>query len=121
MYAGDDWSLAENDLTSRTCSNGRDRSSSLEFIVSGLSMQFDMYPDGDVSVSKLAISAQDLNLCDQNVHAPWKMVHIFFWLNFIDKLFLSPINAKLLSFFKRFLDAMTRRTTQENLAPLHSS
>ncbi|XP_051219150.1 autophagy-related protein 2 [Lolium perenne] len=74
MYAGDDWSLAENDLTSRTCSNGRDRSSSLEFIVSGLSMQFDMYPDGDVSVSKLAISAQDLNLCDQNAHAPWKMV-----------------------------------------------
>lgn len=74
MYAGDDWSLAENDSTGRPCSNGRDRSSSLEFIVSGLSMQFDMYPDGDVSVSKLSISAQDLNLCDQNTHAPWKMV-----------------------------------------------
>jgi autophagy-related protein 2 len=77
MYAGDDWLLAQNDSTTLPCSNGRDRSSSLEFIVSGLSMQFDMYPDGDVSVSKLSISAQDLNLCDQNTHAPWKMVHIF--------------------------------------------
>uniref|UniRef100_A0ACD6AKH2 Uncharacterized protein n=2 Tax=Avena sativa TaxID=4498 RepID=A0ACD6AKH2_AVESA len=74
MYAGDDWLLAQNDSPSHPCSNGRDRSSSLEFIVSGLSMQFDMYPDGDVSVSKLSISAQDLNLCDQNTHAPWKMV-----------------------------------------------
>ncbi|CAM0913916.1 unnamed protein product [Alopecurus aequalis] len=74
MYAGDDWSLAQNDSTRPPCSIGRDRSSSLEFIVSGLSVHFDMYPDGDVSVSKLSISAQDLNLCDQNTHAPWKMV-----------------------------------------------
>ncbi|XBI36912.1 hypothetical protein VPH35_122349 [Triticum aestivum] len=74
MYAGDDWPLAHNDSTSHPCSNGRDRSSSLEFIVSGLGVQFDMYPDGAVSVSRLSISAQDLNLCDQNMHAPWKMV-----------------------------------------------
>lgn len=74
MYAGDDWSSATKDTASRSCSNGRDMSSSLECVVSGLSIQFDMYPDGDVSVSKLSISAQDLNLCDQNTHAPWKMV-----------------------------------------------
>ncbi|CAM0878979.1 unnamed protein product [Alopecurus aequalis] len=74
MYAGDDWSLAQNDSTSRPCSNGRDTSSSLEFIVSGLGVHFDMYPYWDVSVSKLSISAHDLILCDQNTHAPWKMV-----------------------------------------------
>ena len=32
-----------------------------------------MYPDGGVSVSKLSISARDINLCDQRVDAPWKM------------------------------------------------
>lgn len=36
-----------------------------------------MYPDGGVSVSKLSISARDINLCDQRVDAPWKMVRPF--------------------------------------------
>ncbi|OEL13557.1 Autophagy-related protein 2 [Dichanthelium oligosanthes] len=74
MYAGDDWLLPQKDLTSFTCTDGRDRSSSLEFTVTGLSIQLDMYPDGDVSISKLSITAQDLSLCDQSVHAPWKLV-----------------------------------------------
>ncbi|KAG8094322.1 hypothetical protein GUJ93_ZPchr0012g18796 [Zizania palustris] len=74
MYAGNDWKLAQGDATSWPCSNGRERRSSLEFIVSGLNIQFNMYPYGDISVSKLFISAQDLNICDQSTHAPWKMV-----------------------------------------------
>ncbi|KAJ1298677.1 hypothetical protein BS78_01G472100 [Paspalum vaginatum] len=74
MYAGDDWPLPRKDSTSFTCTDGRDRSSSLEFTLTGLSIQVDMYPDGDVSVSKLFIAAQDLTLCDQSIHAPWKLV-----------------------------------------------
>ncbi|XP_062233110.1 autophagy-related protein 2-like [Phragmites australis] len=74
MYAGDDWLLPRKNASSRPCTNGRDRSSSLEFIMTGFNVQLDMYPDGDVSISKLSISAQDLNLCDQSMHAPWKTV-----------------------------------------------
>uniref|UniRef100_J3MD50 Autophagy-related protein 2 n=1 Tax=Oryza brachyantha TaxID=4533 RepID=J3MD50_ORYBR len=74
MYGGNDWGLAQKDMSSRPCSNGRDKRSSLEFIMSGLNIQFNMYPDGDISVSKLSISAKDINICDQSTHAPWKMV-----------------------------------------------
>ncbi|KAL6838597.1 hypothetical protein ACP4OV_031554 [Aristida adscensionis] len=74
MYAGDDWLLSPKDVSSYTRPNGRDRNSSLEFIVTGLGIQLDMYPDGDVSISKLTVSAQDLNLCDRSMHAPWKTV-----------------------------------------------
>ncbi|CAN6198032.1 unnamed protein product [Urochloa humidicola] len=74
MYAGDDWLLPQKDPTSFTCTDGRDRSSSLEFCLTRLSIQLDMYPDGDVSISKLSVSAHDLNLCDQSIDAPWKLV-----------------------------------------------
>ncbi|CAN6201834.1 unnamed protein product [Urochloa humidicola] len=74
MYAGDDWLLPQKDSTSFACTDGRDRSSSLEFFLTGLSIQLDMYPDGDVSISKLSVTARDLNLCDQSIHAPWKLV-----------------------------------------------
>uniref|UniRef100_A0A0D9WP46 Autophagy-related protein 2 n=1 Tax=Leersia perrieri TaxID=77586 RepID=A0A0D9WP46_9ORYZ len=74
MYDGNDWKLPHKDTTSWPSSNGRDKRSSLEFIMSGFNIQFDMYPDGDIYVSKLSISAKDINICDQSTHAPWKMV-----------------------------------------------
>ncbi|KAL5651363.1 hypothetical protein ACJX0J_036821, partial [Zea mays] len=74
MYAGDEWLLLQKDSTSLTFTDGKDRSSSLEFTLRGLSIQVDMYPDGDVSISKLSIAAEDLTLCDQSIHAPWKLV-----------------------------------------------
>ncbi|CAD6339594.1 unnamed protein product [Miscanthus lutarioriparius] len=74
MYAGDDWLLPQKDSTSLTCTDGRDRSSSLEFTLRGLSIQVDMYPNGDVSISKLSVAAEDLTLCDQSIYAPWKLV-----------------------------------------------
>lgn len=74
MYEGNDWKLAQKDTISRPCSNGRDKRSYLEFIMSALNIQFNMYPDGDIFVSKLSISAKDINICDQSTHAPWKMV-----------------------------------------------
>ncbi|KAF8723706.1 hypothetical protein HU200_021670 [Digitaria exilis] len=74
MYAGNDWLLPQKDSTSFTHTYGRDRSSSLEFTLTGLSIQLDMYPDGDVSISKLSVAAQDLSLCDESIHAPWKLV-----------------------------------------------
>ncbi|CAL5043373.1 unnamed protein product [Urochloa decumbens] len=74
MYAGDDWLLPQKDSTSFTCTDGRDRNSSLEFSLTGLSIQLDMYPDEDVSISKLSVTAKNLSLCDQSIHAPWKLV-----------------------------------------------
>ncbi|GJN00076.1 hypothetical protein PR202_ga17231 [Eleusine coracana subsp. coracana] len=75
MYAGDDWLIPLKDCCPGT--KGRDRSHSLEFTITGLGIQLDLYPDGDVSVSKLSISAQDLNLCDQSANAPWKSLMLF--------------------------------------------
>ncbi|TVU11701.1 hypothetical protein EJB05_45303, partial [Eragrostis curvula] len=74
MYAGHDWLVPQKDASCCQGTKGRDRSYSLEFSMTGLSVQLDLYPDGDISVSKLSVSAQDLNLCDQSMHAPWKMV-----------------------------------------------
>lgn len=74
MYAGDDWLSPQKDSTNFTCTDGRDTNSCLEFTLTGLSIQVDMYPDGDVSVSKLFVDAEDLTLCDQSIHAPWKLV-----------------------------------------------
>jgi len=89
MYAGGDW-LPQKDSTSLTCTEGRDRSSSLEFTLTGLSIQLDMYPDGDISISKLSVAAQDLSLCDQSIHAPWKLVCLLL-PNYVTKTCFSPM------------------------------
>ncbi|XP_072952830.1 autophagy-related protein 2 [Typha angustifolia] len=74
MFAGVDWSKPRKNPMCCLNSNGRDGSSYLELIIMGLSLQYDMYPDGEVHVSKLSLSAQDMNLYDRSRDAPWKMI-----------------------------------------------
>ncbi|OVA15794.1 Autophagy-related [Macleaya cordata] len=74
MYAGSDWhgSKKEVQLTAKT--GGRDTTVCLELTLSGLDLQYDMFPDGDICVSKLSLSVQDFNLYDRSRDAPWKLV-----------------------------------------------
>ncbi|XP_038972268.1 autophagy-related protein 2-like isoform X2 [Phoenix dactylifera] len=72
MYSGLDWiKPSKNPYNSL---KGRDGSACLEFTLSGLNLQYDMYPDGEICVSKLSVSAQDFHLYDMSRDAPWKMV-----------------------------------------------
>ncbi|XP_010909747.1 autophagy-related protein 2 isoform X2 [Elaeis guineensis] len=72
MYSGLDW--IKPSKNSYNSLNGRDGSVCLEFTLSGLNLQYDMYPDGEICVSKLSVSAQDFHLYDMSRDAPWKMV-----------------------------------------------
>lgn len=75
MFAGDDWS--DRSKESPSCSsrvNRRDGDSCLELMLSGLDLCYDMYPDDEICVSKMCISAQDMILFDRSKNAPWKMV-----------------------------------------------
>ncbi|XP_020091189.1 autophagy-related protein 2 isoform X3 [Ananas comosus] len=73
MHAGVDWSTPGSSVGSLS-SSGRDGSSCLELYILGLNLQYDMYPDGEVCVSNISLSAQDVNLYDRSREAPWKMV-----------------------------------------------
>ncbi|KAJ4816705.1 Autophagy-related protein 2 [Rhynchospora pubera] len=75
MFAGDDWS--DRSKESPSCSshnNGRDGDSCLELVLSGLDLCYDMYPDDEIRISKMCVSAQEMNLFDRSKNAPWKMV-----------------------------------------------
>ncbi|XP_077225008.1 autophagy 2 [Tasmannia lanceolata] len=74
MYGGSDWpNSRENDpLTMKT--GGRDTTVCLELTLSGMNLHYDMFPDGEIYVSKLSLSIQDFHLYDNSMSAPWKMV-----------------------------------------------
>ncbi|KAJ6798912.1 autophagy-related protein 2 [Iris pallida] len=72
MYAGLDWPRPRR--VSNLDSHARDESVTLELVLSGLNLQSTIYPDGEISVSKLSLSVQDFHLCDRSKNAPWKMM-----------------------------------------------
>ncbi|KAK1258092.1 hypothetical protein QJS04_geneDACA012280 [Acorus gramineus] len=77
MYAGSDWPKRNrNDAnTLNTCrSIGRDTTVCLELSLSRMNLEYDMFPEGDIWLSKLSISVQDFYLYDHSRDAPWKMV-----------------------------------------------
>ncbi|KAK6946119.1 Vacuolar protein sorting-associated protein 13-like, N-terminal domain [Dillenia turbinata] len=73
MYAGSDWLDLGNALHSMSTPR-RDTTSCLELELSKMDFQYDIFPDGDVCVSKLSLSIQDFHLCDNSRDAPWKQV-----------------------------------------------
>ncbi|GKV37988.1 hypothetical protein SLEP1_g45946 [Rubroshorea leprosula] len=74
MYAGSDWHESIKNGECSTNMHGRDRTVFLEFALSGVECQYDVFPAGVVSVSKLSLSVQDLHLYDKSSAAPWKRV-----------------------------------------------
>uniref|UniRef100_A0A7N0T1I9 Autophagy-related protein 2 n=1 Tax=Kalanchoe fedtschenkoi TaxID=63787 RepID=A0A7N0T1I9_KALFE len=73
MYAGSSWYNTENGRSSADVS-GRDSSVCLEFALSGIGVQYEIFPDSEVLASKLALSVQDFHLYDSSKDAPWKLV-----------------------------------------------
>lgn len=76
MYSGCDWPKEQKDSQSGSNSddNGRGENVCLELTLSGINLQYDIYPDGELFVSKLALSVKDFHLYDRSKNAPWKMV-----------------------------------------------
>ncbi|GLT37479.1 hypothetical protein SLA2020_117940 [Shorea laevis] len=79
MYAGSDWHESIKNSDCSTNIHGRDRTVVertvvLELVLSGVECQYDVFPAGVVSVSKLSLSVQDLHLYDMSLVAPWKLV-----------------------------------------------
>ncbi|KAL5714191.1 hypothetical protein ACHQM5_016185 [Ranunculus cassubicifolius] len=73
MYAGSDWRGSVSNILT-TVEGGRDTTVCLELKLSAVDLQYDMYPNSEVSVSKLSLSVQDINLYDHSRNAPWKLV-----------------------------------------------
>lgn len=72
MYGGSDWSNFEN--TSPTLASARDVTASLELALSGICVEYDVYPDGEISASTLSLTIRDFCLNDRSNDAPWKLV-----------------------------------------------
>lgn len=73
MYAGSDWHKSGiSDHSAHV--HGRDTTVCLDLTFSGIDFQYDVFPAGEVSVSKLSLSVQDIYLSDSSRAAPWKLV-----------------------------------------------
>ncbi|XVE49181.1 hypothetical protein DITRI_Ditri01bG0061700 [Diplodiscus trichospermus] len=78
MYAGSDWHETRKSSTQSKNFHGRDTTVSLELAVSGMECQYDIFPAGGISVSKLSLSVHDFHLYDKSTNAPWKLVLRYF-------------------------------------------
>ncbi|KAJ0076917.1 hypothetical protein Patl1_36151 [Pistacia atlantica] len=74
MYAGSDWHESRTNGEDTTSTHGRDMTVCLELALSGMQFQYDIFPIGGMSVSKLSLSVQDFRLYDKSRDAPWKLV-----------------------------------------------
>lgn len=74
MYAGSDWHDLGKTVRHSEDIYGRDGSVCLELALSNMNIHCDIFPDGDLCVSKLCLSIQDLHLYDKSRNAPWKLV-----------------------------------------------
>ncbi|KAJ4963605.1 hypothetical protein NE237_023544 [Protea cynaroides] len=74
MYAGSDWHDSGRSVQLTTNTSGRDTTVCLELVLSGMDLRYDMFPDGEICVSKLSLSIEDFHLYDSSRDAPWKLV-----------------------------------------------
>ncbi|XVE93352.1 hypothetical protein REPUB_Repub01dG0184500 [Reevesia pubescens] len=74
MYAGSDWCITGKSNKQSKNIHGRDTTVCLELAVSGVEFQYDIFPPGGISVSKLSLSLHDFHLYDKSKDAPWKLV-----------------------------------------------
>ncbi|KAF8406332.1 hypothetical protein HHK36_008419 [Tetracentron sinense] len=74
MHAGSDWHDSGENVQNTENSAGRDATVCLELSLSGLDLQYDNFHDGEIFVSKLSLSVQDIHLYDSSMDAPWKLV-----------------------------------------------
>ncbi|GER56644.1 autophagy 2 [Striga asiatica] len=89
MYGGSDWSSSFRNtsrISTVTCS--RDLAVCLELALCGIGLEYDVYPDGEISASTLSVNIQDVCLNDRSGNAPWKL---FGWL----RIAILPIRLHL--------------------------
>lgn len=75
MLAGSDWHDVTATGQRSVDFSGRDATVCLEFSLSGMEFQYDVFPVGGICVSKLSLSVQDFYLYDRSKDAPWKLVN----------------------------------------------
>lgn len=74
MCAGSSWQNFQNTDQHPGNHSGRGTIPYLELSLSGLEFKYDVFPDGDICVSKLSLSVLDFRLDDNSKEAPWKLV-----------------------------------------------
>ncbi|EEF43703.1 autophagy-related protein 2 isoform X2 [Ricinus communis] len=74
MFAGTDWHSHERNGEPNRSLQGRDTTSYLEIVLSGMQFVYDFFPVGGIYASKLSLSVQDFYLCDRSKSAPWTRV-----------------------------------------------
>lgn len=73
MCAGSSWQNFHSS-DQHLGNSGRGTIPYLELLLSGLELKYDVFPDGDICVSKLSLSILDFRLDDISQDAPWKLV-----------------------------------------------
>ncbi|XP_034681405.1 autophagy-related protein 2 isoform X10 [Vitis riparia] len=74
MFAGSDWNHPGKTGQPSANISGRDAATCLELALSGMDFQYDIFPDGEIFVSKLSLFIKDFHLYDNSRDAPWKLV-----------------------------------------------
>lgn len=81
MFGGSDWSNLKNTSQTSVMTSQRDVTTYLELVLSGIGCEYVVYPDGEISASRLSLAIQDFSLYDRSDDAPWKLV-LLNYLNF---------------------------------------
>lgn len=74
MYGGSDWSNFKNTSQTSVATCQRDVTTYLELALSGIGCEYVVYPNGEISASRLSLAIQDFSLYDRSDDAPWKLV-----------------------------------------------
>lgn len=74
MCAGSSWQHSQNTDQHLGNHSGRGTIPYLELLLSGIAFKYDVFPDGDICVSKLSLSVLDFRLDDNSKDAPWKLI-----------------------------------------------
>ncbi|KAK6136896.1 hypothetical protein DH2020_029341 [Rehmannia glutinosa] len=94
MHGGSDWSNFQNTSQTSAVSCSRDPTVCLELALSGIGLDYDVYPDGEISASKLSLTIQDFCLNDRSDDAPWKLV-LLNYLTSVLRIAILPMRLHL--------------------------
>ncbi|KAL0422639.1 UNVERIFIED_CONTAM: Autophagy-related protein 2 [Sesamum latifolium] len=74
MYGGSDWCNPRNISQASGVTCARNAAVCLELALSGIGFNYEVYPDGELTASRLSLTIQDFCLNDKSDDAPWKLV-----------------------------------------------
>ncbi|XP_051146509.1 autophagy-related protein 2 isoform X2 [Andrographis paniculata] len=74
MHGGSDWSNSQSTCAASGMNRGRDTAFCLELALSGIDISYEVYPEGNISASKLSLVIQDFYVNDRSNGAPWRLV-----------------------------------------------